>query len=161
MTQTLRLGVYTFYQTPLGVAVYFCPTVIAFQPLSHKIARFANPVPLSTSLQDGRYNHVSLCPELRANLSPSLSSRTFNCHPNAVYDKPITHLHCVNIILAIGSYLCLAERCEFGFPGPTTVCQLGSGLRLKPHQQNPWTLNDTSCGRLCQWRACHNANLGS
>lgn len=130
-----------FSQTPLGVAVYFCPAVVVFQSFSHKTARFANPVPLSTSLQDGRCYHVSLCPQLRANLRPSLSSRTFKCHPNAVYDKPIAHVYCVNIILAIDSHFCLAERCEFSCPGPRQSA--GSGLRLKPRQQNPRTLNDT------------------
>lgn len=122
-TQTLRLGVFTFLPDAARCRCLFLSRCGRVPTVLTQNARFANPVPLSTSLQDGRCYHVSLCPQLKANLRPSLSSRTFNCHPNAVYDKPIAHVYCVNIILAIDSHFCLAERCEFSCPGPTTVCQ--------------------------------------
>lgn len=66
----------------------------------------------------------------------------------AVNDESIAHDYRVIIISAIDCNLRLAERCEFSFPGPTTVLSGGFGWRSKPRQQKPLTLNDAPPRKL-------------
>lgn len=78
-----------------------CESRCTFVPLiqiSDKSAWFPNPVPLSTSLQDGRCYHESLCSEMRLNLCPSLFIRTANFHPGAVYGAASSYGHLPGVI---------------------------------------------------------------
>lgn len=77
--------------------------------IPHKTARFLIPVPLSTSLQDGRCYHVSLCIENELNLWPSSFVRTVTCYPIMDHCVCMSHGQLLEVIIVIYSDLCVDE----------------------------------------------------
>lgn len=94
---------------------------IVRRKFSHKTARFPIPVPLSTSLQDGRCYHVSLSIENGLNLWPSSFIRTLTCYPIMDYCVYISQAQLLDVIIVIYSDLGVSEPFtvwEFDCPGP-------------------------------------------
>lgn len=83
-------------------------------PISHKTARFTNPVPLSTILQNGRCYSELLCCESGLNLPSSLLDYTASRYRMALYSMSILHGLTEAVIFVVFTHLIVGE--------PVNVC---------------------------------------